>query len=299
MRILKWTLLFLFFLANYAFSQQHDILSADKKDAEININQCVDAAPGLMMLVTPIDDPDNRRFRIKQLLGQQEYFFMSIKDQISQRKILGKSLCNGVVTYSDMNLPFAKMDTERLTDANDGLVLIEMANKRISEIKNLIKDMIKVADQAIFCSDSQRDNLKTAFNAYRNEIERIVFNTRFGYEHPLAYTQTISVPVNKMRNAVSISFLSLDTGENGLNIETLELTNEDTIRFTKEALLNALLVVDKATRNLEAARFKLKEAAEQDEIITSVDLRDNEFMVRKEGSTYGLAHKVSRSKMLN
>lgn len=280
-------------LASYsltAIAAEPTTLDAKIKKTTLSNSGCVIASKKCLLEVTPITSSHgDRLFNINQECDQRDtrlkYLYkMPMSEQLAQRTFLGNSFCFGTVSISDMNLPFGK--ELGVEDANDGLLLIDTAEEGIHDIQGLLGQMQQLASEAASgkYTPSQLTNLNLEFDTLLSEVNRIAYTTSFGSYNVLAYPEKIlNVPINKGRNQITVKLANMTTGTEGLSISTLEI---DTVDHAKEAvkkLPHAVMLTKTGMFNLDLSKPALKLAAAHDATITTVNLNEDVFVVKRSG----------------
>lgn len=195
-----------------------------------NSRDCIDALPGKLLMVTPEGNFKNRQYQVAQIDGWYDYTYgLPIKQQLSEKKILGTRICHGVVSISSMGLPFAK-NPGHITDANDGLLLIKYAENTMASVHDLLLQMQNIASDVAHHSHTQQeiDTLSNQFDLYKKSIDRIAYSAAFnGIYVANGDLPYIDIPIHpeKSGRSVRISLSNLTLETTGLNLTNVKVEN--------------------------------------------------------------------------
>lgn len=248
-------------------------------------NDCIEAPKHCLLQVTPpLAAKKEKLFAAKIICdGRLEFLYQyTLKDQFAERKFLGTKLCKGVVSYSDMNLPFTT--SHGIGNARDGLLAIDSLTPRVDDIDNLLTQMKELAAKASrgsLYTPTELANLNKQFQAMLSEINRVANVTSFnGIRAFDGSNETIDVPTNKGKTVYHIPLTNLTTGSLGLNIETLSLR---TVHDAQDALSELYVQspkISQAKAGLMQYVPELEAAAKREAVITTIDLNGAVFVVK-------------------
>lgn len=275
-----------------AFAAQAKSKDVKIKHSVASKEDCIVADKACLLEVNPVlTSHGDRSFNVTQVCdpdySQIHYLYkLPMKEQITQRLFLGQSLCKGVVSISDMELPFSKA-SNGAQDANDGLLLVNEAEAGIKDILSLLSNMENLAAKAATgtYTSLQLSDMNTEFQDFLNEVNRVANVTSFnGIGLLVGMPETVEVLVNKGKKHINVQLANLTTGSTGLNISSLDISTSS----NAQTALNVLPQVERSTKlkidNFEMLKPRFQEAVKTDATITSVDLNENIFVVKKEGN---------------
>lgn len=167
-------------------------------------NACFKSSPLAIFEVEPSISNGKRVYKVTQSSGsnvEQAIYAKPLEEQIKDHKIVGRVFCKGVVSISDMDLPFSKADG--INDANDGVVLLENMQSKIEPVVNQLNVLTKLAIRASSgtYSSTELADLNREFAAYIAELNTIVANSYFNNIQLFdGSTNALNVPVNRGKN---------------------------------------------------------------------------------------------------
>lgn len=228
-------------------------------------------------------------YLVNEVCDDMDALFMNkllMRDQLSNNEYLGTKYCHGVVSYSDMNLPFSThvpwTGNHGIQDANDGRLLIDVMESTIKDDLDLLNGMSKAAKEAASGSmtPDQLSNLQTEYVARLNELERVAYSATFNDLAPFNSGSSIDVPVFKGSKKIHIDFYEFSV--NGLHLTGTTIGTVDDAKTAIFYLTQAIERVNTSLGNIKHARIELQAAADHDATITSIDLRGKEIIVQKQ-----------------
>lgn len=254
----------------------------------VDANFCFNAAPKSLLEVEPIVVDGHRAYKVSQYFDsavEKQLYAKPIEDQIKDHKIIGRKFCNGIVSISNMRLPFAK--GEGINDANDGLLAVDAMRHGLADILDHISSMASLAVQAASGTYSSTDlyNLDVVFQQHLDEINSIADSTRFNNTKLLdGSVRVIKVPVDGGRRIVDLTLANMLTGSGGLNISGLSVS---TTYSAQNSLSTVNQVTDISTQfgNIKKYEVALNAAVKRDEVTTYVDVTSDKFTVQHMPST--------------
>lgn len=267
-------------------------LGTHSTDLTATKDDCYTAADSCLLQVTPTTTAQGHRtYNISHICDKtsEQYLYLyklTMKEQLTSRKFIGQSFCKGIVSISDMKLPFSK--GQDIEDANDGVLLIETAESGIKDILGSLDKMKSFAEQAAsgVYTSTQLSDLNTEFDMYLTEINRVASVTTFNGVSLLNNSNTITIPFNKGQKNITIQLSNITTGSSGLNIAALSI---DTVANGQNALITLPAAISSAHRSLEKVttnKSRLQEIVELETVVTSIDLNQDIFEVKKTGYIY-------------
>ncbi len=266
----------------------------------VNQNECFLAGPHSMLQIEPVITNGVRVYKISQFFDetrQKELYAQPIDDQIKNHKIVGREFCNGIVSLSNMDIPFVKNQTQ--LDANDGLLFIDAIRHKTAEVQDQLGQMQALAIQASsgIYSSNQLSDFDKVFQAHLNSIEQIAQTTRFhGVSLFNGSSLSLDVALNgslalaalsllhsKSDGFISIPLSNFTTGSPGLNIAALHI---DSSWGAQEALNSVTSITEVNTEfsNLNAVSVPLEVLAKQTTHVTQVDVTTDDFVVQHQTS---------------
>lgn len=257
------------------------ILDKHTTDFFASKDHCWRAANGCMLMVEPSRaEQEFRTYKISQICsGWMEYQYQAdLKDQLSSRQILGRKFCHGIVSVSNMDLPFAS-STKGVKNANDGILLIEAIQPNMTRIITNLKKLINLAELALQdSSDQDRKSLDVKFQALLGSIDNISNIAQF---NKIAYLAggRLDIPIHHDKDFITIQLMNTDS--KGLNIDQLDIRLIGDAKKAIPLLADALQKVSLGLENILSHQPSLHEAAQKDAVITTVDLTGNEFIVNR------------------
>lgn len=254
-------------------------------------NDCFVAEKDCLLQVTPTTTSQGQKnFNVKQFCDpyQEQMIFLHelpLKDQLSRRKFLGNKFCKGVVSLSDMELPFSKgPDVE---DANDGMLLLETAESGMRDILHALTQMkvIAVAADIDQIQPVQLSDLTIEFQQLKSWISEIANTTSFNGISLLSgsFSGEINIPINRGLKHIPIILTNISTGSSGLNIQDLDISTEEKAHSASLAINTAVDIVQRAITTLESSKPNLQAAIQHDATLTTIDLNDDIIVVKKMG----------------
>jgi len=273
--------------AQPAITQTQKTLSPSKVRTHITAKKddCINADADCLLSVSPsaISGSD-RTYNVTQICtGQFEYNYQkSLRDQIALRTILGRKFCNGVVTLSDMDLPFPTANG--ISNARDGLLLIDRLKSDTDNISKFLTQMRTLANQSISStlSQTQRTDLNGEFRRLVYEIEWVADGASFqGYYLLNGSTQYMTVPIDDKKSQVMVSLMNLTSDSSGLNLMNLNISTPSGATEAQTQVDVAIKKVKTAVTMFLGKQPELQAAAKRDAIVTTIDISGDEFIVHK------------------
>lgn len=258
---------------------------ADNDTITATVTDCINAKKHCMLEVTPPPANSNEKlFKVKQICNGgfefiYEYF---MEDQIANRKFLGRKFCDGIVSYSNMDLPFFKNGA--IVDANDGLLVIEILDKATDDISKLLKNMKKIADDASTGSYSptQLSNMNSEFQDLLLEINRVANVTSAAGTSLLnGSTDSLSIKIGQYQT-FPLPLANFTTGSAGLNISALDVLTVDDAKNALSSIKAAQQKVKQALQGFNEPKSIFETSAKAIATITSIDLNGPQFAITTE-----------------
>ncbi len=285
----------------FAHTTKHIVSKPKIPNAHFTLhnNDCYTTPAECLLTITPskwIQDKD-RTYDIEKICDYNEISLLYnhtllLKDQVAERKFLGQKICKGVVTISDMSLPFAKFNpnphSHPVTDPNDGTLLLDTVRNNMQDIQSLLGQMQTLATQVSSGTLDPEDlvNIDITFMELLSEVSRVANVTSFnGISLLNGSTNSIQIPTHKNKYADFISVPLPDlTPEPGLNINTLDLLSVDHAQAAIPVILSATHKVESEIRNIDFWRSRISEVAQRDATITTIDLNGPQFVIQQESA---------------
>lgn len=165
--------------------------------------------------------------------------------------------------------------TQGARNGNDGISLLQTAQSAMNDISNLLQQMNGLASQASSgtYSSSNLTNVNTEFTALLSEINRVASSVSFNGINLLdGSTSSISIQVGSGDTSfdrLSISLSNLTTGSAGLNISSLDVSNNTNAQAALSALATALETVTTDLAGIGASESNLTAAVNNDNAISA------------------------------
>ncbi|MHB1948770.1 MAG: flagellin N-terminal helical domain-containing protein [Gammaproteobacteria bacterium] len=251
----------------------------------VNQEQCFQAAPRSLIEVEPTIENGQRVYKVSQYFDpvmEKHLYAQSLEDQIKNHKIVGRSFCRGVVSHSDMELPFVK-DTG-FKDANDGLLLVDSVRRGLSDISEQLHKAETLAIQAAngVYSSTQLSQLNTEFQAVIAEINTHALTKRFNGTMLLdGSTRYLTIPIDEGRQSINVPLFNATTGTAGLNIQSLDIMTQSDAQAALEPLYTSEYSIENTQVKLNAIEISLTAAAKRNEVITFIDVRNDNYVVQR------------------
>lgn len=250
---------------------------------------CFEAAKNCLLQVSPFaSNRDQREYNVAQICdrrtAQMLYLHkLTLKDQVAERKFLGNSFCDGIVSISDMKLPFAK--GAGIQDANDGLLLVEYLQSTFGDMQKLFDAMKKLAAMSASgtYSSTQMANLNSEFQDLLCECNRIAYTTSFNGLSLLDYDHDLNVPIHGGAQNILVKCINMTTSDSGLNIYDLDISTPEGAQVAVKKLPSVKSILTYAVKNLKAIEPLLHSAIEKDATMTTFDIRGEEFVIQQKG----------------
>lgn len=269
-----------------AHAKHHEMRYLDAGIWKIVVTQkdCFHAAPGSLLKVSPIGTVGNRTYRVSQFFDRnimRTLYETPLDDQIERRAITGEKFCRGIVSISDMNLPITKSD-DAISDANDGLLLIDAARHAMAPVMQELQKMTTLATQAASgtYSSVQLSQLNNEFQAHMAAIQHAANTKRFNRVMLMdGSNESVDIAADKGQTHITIPLSNFSTGSAGLNIAALSI---DSAARAQDALstLSSITAIETEYSALKAAEIQLTAAAKRDAITTFVDETTDDFTVQ-------------------
>lgn len=275
-----------------AFAASERQLTAGNQKITGTIDICMVAYEGCLLEVSSSSSPQYL-YSITQNCGDVRSLYLyelPLKDQVSNNRYLGTKFCSGVVSSSDMHLPFSTHSpygskNHGIQDANDGRLLADEIEHGLKDVSTMLTRMKLLAIEATddTYSSTRLSDLNTEFTELLSEVNRIAIVNNFNgaalLDGSIPY---VNVPVDNGTKKIHLAFSNMTTGSAGLAISSLSV---DTNAHAQSAILSlntAFNTVVNAQKNNEKSQTHLQEAANRDATITSIDLSGKEIVVKKE-----------------
>ena len=257
-------------------------------------NECFKAAPNSLLQIEPkLSDKGYRVYQVTQIFDtklQREIYSHSIEEQVKNHKVMGREFCGGIVSISNMDLPFTK--TEKIADANDGILMAGKLREAYIDVSKQLTQMMQLAMQGSTgtYSSAQLHNIDSVFQAHLQEIEHIAEMRKFNGS-PLLNSSMgyLDIPINGSLAFIRLPLTNLTIGSAGLNITELGLTSNANCQWSLGKLYD-LIIVNTAFADLTAAEVRLKAVANADATITKVDVRTDNFIVQNQEYSLTTTH---------
>lgn len=272
------------------WSITENYLDANVSEKIVDANACFSASPKSLLEVEPIISEGKRAYKISNYFDhdiQKSLYAKPLDQQVQEHKIVGRSFCKGMVSISDMDLPFAKSDG--INDANDGLLMLDTLRAKMMDIANRLDDMSQLAVQAASgtYSSYQLSNMDHEFQAQLAQINVISASARFnGIQLLDGSHDNIQVPVHHGADTIPVHLPDFTSGSMGLNISWLAIDSNQTAQTALAVLNNATTYLD--INHLKPDEINLLTAATLDAVTTWVDVTKEPFVVQKKS----LPHKL-------
>jgi hypothetical protein len=261
----------------------------------VNDNDCFVASPRSLLQVEPMSfNNGNRVYKVSQFFDaaiSRELYAQPITEQIKNQKIIGREFCGGIVSMSNMDVPFVKGTSFK--DANDGELLVDKIERELSSINGHLNKMSSLAEQATsgVYSSSQLSDLNVTFQALIAQIDHISRVAKFN-DLPIlnGSRNSVDIPVSQSSSIINIPLLNA-TSEN-LTINRLNISSQSA---AQDALmfLKSITALSKEFSSLSAARAQLDEAVREDGDMVMVDVRTDDFAVQhQKASVAALSSKI-------
>lgn len=269
-------------------NMDHSIRYLDPSIVNITVNEdhCFNAAPNALLEISPNNtNKIQRLYAIRQIFNkdeQRQAYAKSIEDQMRDHQFVATRFCQGFVSLSNIKVPFPKGNA--ITDANDGMLLIDEARHGMATILSQLKEMNALAVTAANGTNGSVDlsHLNDEFQSHLNKIDTIATQTQFNSIALLDGTHThFNIPIQGGHAHQSLNLINATIGSAGLNIESLELTsmvNALTAIGEVQVAMNAMMsdlteVIKNATQ--------LKDDIKSNQTLTVIDIRTDKFLVKK------------------
>lgn len=258
----------------------------------VSEKDCFLAAPRSILEVEPVtSDKGVRTYKVSQIFDAakvKETYAKSIQEQIKSHKIVGREFCNGIVSISNMDLPFTKGTS--IQDANDGLLLVDKVRHDLAKIEYQLEQMQVLAGKAAngTYSSSQLADLDKQFQAHIHAIDTFVQEAKFNDVYLFnGSTSMIEVPTKGAMSAfVALPLVDLSTNSSSLNHMNIAST------YSAQDSLNALYLsrtpIMDELNNLNVTQKKLMQAAKETSDTTMVNVTNDDFIVQHQTDSLAL-----------
>lgn len=148
-------------------------------------------------------------------------------------------------------------------NGNNGISLVQTAQAQMNNIANVLQQMSTLASQASTgtYSSTQLGNLNTTFQSLLTEINRVASTSNFNGINLLdGSTGSISIQIganNTSNDRLSITLSNLTTGSAGLNIDTLDISDNTGAQSALGTLQTAVNTVTTALAQAGANEVNL------------------------------------------
>jgi flagellin-like hook-associated protein FlgL len=250
---------------------------------------CYQATDGCLLLVHPSNWVGGKRRYGFQTVCQGSYpdpsllyyHGLTAKEQINKRVFMGRTFCQGVLSLSDMHLPFPKERDSGtdFQDANDGLLLVKATLQGLDEIHTLLLDL---QTRAVAASKAPATEAEvSAFADLLTEVDRVVQSRIFDRYLILdGYKKTFIIPIHHEKEHVSVAMTNATTGDRGLNIAMLAITTEAKAQAALQPLAKALQTIEAGQQQLAKVKPVFEAALGVDETVSIVDISGPQFIFR-------------------
>jgi len=266
-------------------SQTAHYLDSSVLNITVTNEDCFFASPHSLLQVQPIiDSSGSRIYKISQYFDvttERNLYAQSIKQQIKERKIIGRKFCKGIVSISDKDLPFTQTDST-IQNASDGVLLTDKIRHTIANMNMDILQMRKLASKASngIYSSTQLAMMNTEFQILLSDIDRIAQTATFGrYSLLNGDNPSIHILLNQGSDFISVPTTNLTTGSLGLNISSLEISSQANAQSALTQLSSSFLPISTEYNELSTARHELKNHEKINENTTLIDVTNDDFKV--------------------
>lgn len=240
-----------------------------------DVNDCVKADPQCLLTTAGsiFSETGVTAYQLSQTCDADQaraLYATPIEDQIKSGHIVGREFCKGIVSISDMDLPFTK--DAGVKDANDGMLLIDAVRHNLAEVNHHLNNMMRIADQGASGTYSSTQ-LGTLNNEFQAEMAAVSKITASAYFNGIALLEGGHQDISTKAGTLAIAFSNMSTGSEGLGISTLSTDTSANSQMAMSGITTALTTVDMAYEQLKKDNAKLKTAAKHDANTTYVDMR--------------------------
>ena len=257
----------------------------------VSMTGCYQAIGDCLLMVKPTPWKEGQRhFSLAPVCQSKTTLDLSLlynhelktKDQINKRVFLGRTFCKGVLSLSDMHLPFVKERSptnHHFTDANDGILLLNTAGKGLKSIKTILLELQSLAIEAASAATDKAD----LFIAKLWEINRIANTSTLDDVSLLNCNQadTIDVPIHHGKDKVTVTLTHACISHDGLNISTLNIESIEAAKAALQPLADAITTIETGLQQLEQSRPAFEAALSTDETVTIMDLSGPIFTIKQ------------------
>lgn len=247
-----------------------------------NNEECVHANPLCFLQVSKSQAPNFQVSQICDIRQAKRAYAIPVEEQIKTGTILGRTFCKGVVSISNMDLPFTREESG-ITNANDGMLLADAARSALNKIADHLHEMQVVAVQAATgCfSSTQLMEMDVKFQTLKAEIQQVSLAAYFnGYALLQGGCQLIPTSSDQRPE---VCMADTEVTPSGLNIASLSVDSNWKSQSAIVSLTTALNVVTSGLEKLKTEYQQLKLVTEQDGTLTLVDMNTSSNMITRKG----------------
>lgn len=208
-----------------------------------------------------------------------------IQTQVAKQRFLGNKICNGVVTISDMNLPFLK-DYRHIADANDGIELIKTADNSLRKISDLLQKLLSIAQNARShpYSAAELTKMNEEYFEILNKITGLIYQSNLGQRSLLEQWEYLLIPIHHNQEEFKIRTMHADFAfRNALQTST-DIMSYEHAQMALPIIREAIGHVNAQLRYFAEDREKLEAIAKEDATITTIDLNGPQIIVKQESA---------------
>lgn len=256
-------------------------------------NACFNASPNALLVVEPITNGSHRQYKISQYFDQsiaRSLYAKPVSEQIHERKIVGRKFCEGIVSISNMDLPFTK-NSLNIGDLNDGVLL---ADKLQMQMVKMWKGLHVMKNLAVTASTGsyqtyELEAFDQEFHAQLDLIESMANNSRFnGIALMNGDVPVLEIPKDGQGEYFTMALQNLSTGSSGLNISSEEICSNSNAQSAVDALHSALQTMDTTYNVVVANKVRLQAMAKQKADVAYISVKNDDFMVQHKKSSIDL-----------
>lgn len=264
----------------------HETRYLDPSIWEITVKEsdCFLAAPQSLMQVEPVLSENGERvYKIRQYSDPalaKKLYEQPLEEQIKNHKIVGREFCNGIVSTSNLDLPFSK--NENTIDENDGLSLIDKASEDMIDEVAYLEAMYLLAENASRGNYTwyELQDLNDKFQSYKNLIQQIAIGVKFNGIPIHTKVNPFRIPVSQDTSFITLPILNLTTGIDGLNIATLDIASNSNAQSAYSSMIYSIHATRNNLLQLDSARAALKIAIENDASVTTVNVTTDDYLAQ-------------------
>ncbi|MEQ1790194.1 MAG: hypothetical protein ABL857_07110 [Rickettsiales bacterium] len=254
----------------------------------VDQGRCFAAAPKAILMVEPVVSGNGQRFynisQISNETRQRLLYAKSMDEQIKDHQFIGKKFCRGIISVSNMNIPFTK--DQGIQDENDGLLLHETLQSDLVAIIGHLVKMISLAGEAAngTVSSTELYYLNLDFQRHLAAIDVTAINSRLNAIKLLdGSIQKISIPYENGERHLLVELINATTGLDGLNIANLHIDTNSAAQDALGSLNTASAYIRGYLNGWGFTVARLKAAAKEDAVITMIDVTTDHVNVQRKG----------------